>query len=71
MRKLLLIVPAALLLAGCKGDTRITVEDHGPDKYERERAMESCVGEISYINIYKAPAEVRIACTQAVYGGTQ
>jgi hypothetical protein len=69
MRKLLLIVPAVLLLAGCK-DT-VVVEDNGPDRHERERAMEWCVGEISSTNIYKAPAELRIACTQAVYGGTQ
>lgn len=69
MRKLLLIVPAVLLLAGCK-DT-VIVEDNGPDRHERERAMGWCVGEILSSNIHKAPAEVRIACTQAVYGGIQ
>jgi hypothetical protein len=69
MHKLLLIVPAVLLLAGCK-DT-VIVEDNGPTAFERERAMERCVGEILSVNIYKAPADIRIACTQAVYGGTQ
>lgn len=69
MRKLLLIVPAVFLLAGCK-DT-VVVEDNGPTAYERERAMEWCVGVISSINIKEAPAELRIACIQAVYGGTQ
>lgn len=61
------ILGSVLLLAGCK-DT-VVVEDNGPDKYERERAMGWCVGVVSSIRIIDAPDELRIACTQAVYGG--
>ena len=64
MMKLALIIPAVLLLAGCQGD--ITVEDSGPDKYERLDAMRNCTGQ--YL-VDKAEESLRIACTQAVYGG--
>lgn len=57
------ILGSVLLLAGCK-DT-VIVEDNGPDKYERERAMQDCVGQYF---VEKASDELRIACTQAVYG---
>jgi hypothetical protein len=61
------ILGSVLLLAGCK-DT-VVVEDNGPTAFERERAMEWCVGETLSVNFHKAPDELRIACTQAVYGG--
>ena len=67
MWKLALVVPVAFLLAGCK-DT-VIVEDNGPDRYERERAMEHCVGVILSIHIKDAEESLRIACTQAIYGG--
>lgn len=57
------ILGSVLLLAGCK-DT-VIVEDNGPDKYEREQAMQDCVGQYF---VEKASDELRIACTQAVYG---
>ena len=66
MLKLALIIPAVLLLAGCQGDTRITVEDNGPDKYERLDVMRNCTGQY---HVDKAEKSLRIACTQAVYGG--
>ena len=69
MNKILLVVPAILLLAGCQGDTRITVEDNGPTQYEREEAMTNCVGVIRSIAIKNVEESLRIACTQAVYGG--
>lgn len=58
------ILGSVLLLAGCK-DTSITIEDNGPDKYERDQAMRDCVGQYF---VEKASDELRIACTQAVYG---
>lgn len=61
------ILGSVLLLAGCK-DT-VVVEDNGPTEFERERAMKWCVGVIRSIDIEEAPDELRIACTQAVYGG--
>jgi len=67
MWKLLLVVPVAFFLAGCK-DT-VIVEDNGPDQYERERAMERCVGVGLSIHIKDAEESLRIACTQAIYGG--
>lgn len=60
------ILGAVLLLAGCK-DT-VIVEDNGPNKYEREQAMRDCVGQYF---VEKASDELRIACTQAIYGGKQ
>lgn len=68
MRKLALIIPAVFLLAGCKDS--VVVEDNGPTAFERERAMEWCVGVVSSIYIKEAPDELRIACTEAVYGGS-
>jgi hypothetical protein len=67
MWKLALVVPAVFFLAGCK-DT-VIVEDSGPDKFERETAMERCVGVISSIHIKDAEESLRIACTEAIYGG--
>jgi uncharacterized lipoprotein YajG len=64
--KLTLIIPVVLLLAGCQGDTRIKVEDNSPDKYERLDAMRTCTGQ--YV-VDEAEESLRIACTQAVYGG--
>lgn len=61
------ILGSVLLLAGCK-DT-VVVEDNGPDRRERERALEWCVGVILPTDIIDAPDELRVACTQAVYGG--
>jgi hypothetical protein len=58
---------AILFLTGCK-DTSIIVEDNGPDKYERDQAMQDCVGQYF---VKKASDELRIACTQAIYGGNQ
>jgi hypothetical protein len=66
MWKLAFVIPAVFFLAGCK-DT--IVEDNGPDQYERERAMERCVGVGLGIHIRDAEESLRIACTQAVYGG--
>lgn len=60
------ILGTVLLLAGCK-DT-VIVEDNGPDRLERERAMRDCVGEFI---VEKASNELRVACTQAIYGGKQ
>jgi hypothetical protein len=60
------ILGTVLLLAGCK-DT-VIVEDNGPDRLERERAMIDCVGEFI---VEKASDELRVACTQAIYGGKQ
>jgi len=67
MWKLALVVPAVFFLAGCK-DT-VIVEDNGPDQFERDRAMERCVGVISSTRIKDAEESLRIACTQAIYGG--
>ena len=67
MWKLALVVPAVFFLAGCK-DT-VIVEDNGPDRFERERAMEHCVGVILGTHIKDAEESLRIACTQAIYGG--
>lgn len=64
MWKLTLVVPAVFFLAGCK-DT-VIIEDNGPDQYERERAMRDCVGQYF---IEKAEESLRIACTEAIYGG--
>lgn len=64
MWKVVLMLPIVVLLAGCKD----IVEDNGPNNYERERAMEWCIGKNS-LYFREAPAELRIACTQAVYGG--
>ena len=57
------ILGSVLLLAGCK-DT-VIVEDNGPDKYERDQAMRDSVGQFF---VERASDELRIACTQAVYG---
>ena len=59
----LLFIPMVLFLSACND---ITVEDNGPDKYEREQAMRDCVGQYF---VEKASDELRIACTQAIYGG--
>ena len=67
MWKLVFVIPAVLLLAGCK-DT-VIVEDNGPNRQERESAMERCVGVGSSIYIKDAEESLRIACTQAIYGG--
>ena len=64
--KLTLTILTVLLLAGCQGDTRITVEDNSPDKYERLDAMRICTGQY---HVDEAEESLRIACTQAVYGG--
>ncbi len=64
MAKLMLIVPFLLLLSGCN---ETVVEDNSPDRYERKSAMENCVGQYIVIN---APFNIRLACTQAIYGGT-
>lgn len=58
------ILGSVLLLAGCNDS--VVVEDNGPDRYEREQAMRNCVGQYF---IEKASDELRVACTQAVYGG--
>ena len=68
MWKLLIALPLVVLLAGCKDNITITVEDNGPGKYERESAMQDCVGQY---RVKDAEAELRIACTQAVYGATK
>ena len=62
------MLPIVVLLAGCKDTVIVEVEDNGPNNYERERAMEWCIGKNS-LRFREAPAELRIACTQAVYGG--
>lgn len=67
MWKFAFIIPIVFFLAGCK-DT-VIVEDNGPNQFERERAMERCVGVILDIHIKDADESLRIACTQAVYGG--
>ena len=67
MYKLLLIIPMVLFLSACNDD-QIMVEDNSPDKYERQQAMRDCVGEYF---VEKASDELRIACTQAIYGGKQ
>ena len=66
MWKLVFVVPAVFFLAGCK-DT--VIEDNGPDRFEREQAMERCVGVILSIHIKDAEESLRIACTEAIYGG--
>ena len=66
MWKLAFVIPAVFFLAGCK-DT--IVEDNGPNQWERERAMERCVGVILSSDIKDAEESLRIACTQAIYGG--
>jgi hypothetical protein len=63
MAKLVMVVSVLLILSGCK-DT-VIVEDNGPDRHERDQAMEDCVGE--YI-IRNASFNIRLACTQAIYG---
>ena len=67
MWKLALVIPVAFLLAGCK-DT-VIVEDNSPTRHEREDAMADCVGVILSTHIKDAEESLRIACTQAVYGG--
>lgn len=66
MRKLVIAITAVLLLAGCQGAPRITVEDNSPTEFERKNAMRDCVAQF---DVSKAPEPLRIACTQAVYGG--
>jgi|TARA_R110000796_G_scaffold54989_3_gene128374 hypothetical protein len=66
MWKIAIVIPVVLLLAGCK-DT-VVVEDNGPDRIERKEAMRDCVGEF---RIEKAEYQLRIACTQAIYGSIQ
>lgn len=57
--------PLVLLLAGCQGDTRITVEDNSPTEHERDNAMRDCVGRY---DVRAAGPLLRVACTMAVYG---
>lgn len=57
------IMIAALALSGCNFE-----RDNAPSSYERKQAMEWCMGEASH-RFDKVAADIRIACTEAVYGG--
>lgn len=63
MKKLGGLLLVCILLTGCN---EYTIEDNSPDWHERKEAMRDCDGE--YI-IDKAPFDVRLACTEAIYGG--
>ena len=62
MSKAIAII-ALVALAGCK-DT--IIQDNGPTHVEREIAMRNCVGQFL---VRDAPQDIRLACTQAIYGG--
>jgi hypothetical protein len=57
------LVIAAFALAGCK----TVIEDNEPDRNERTWAWEACTGE-DMSQLSDASFEVRLACTQAVFG---
>lgn len=63
MKKLVGLLLVFVLLTGCN---EYTIEDNSPDEFERQQAMQDCVGEYF---IDKTPFDVRLACTKAIYGG--
>jgi hypothetical protein len=62
MKKFLILIAAAVTISGC-----VEVEDNGPNRGEREMAWEWCTANDTH-RAKEIDPEIRIACTQAIYG---